>query len=338
MARRKSSPKRTNIEPAVQTLYIPTVPILGSQTMFIDLSQIASLMNRRFYRQGLNWAVAGFKVLSANPFQGSISISKLPNTWVMSNAWEKSFRVWTKMNNEALEETETIRPRFLDFKVYADADHHSAGYASNLLPISQSAVAPTLGDWESSKIVMPNTTTNLPTRNTREIIAVGGSYPGVGASGFDAVSMIEGYASSRHLPEVLDPNVPTDAADTDGLAPENWFSAIFNEGQITDSAIIEDLTTENNQAPYPYENDGVNIDTMYPGGVNQLAGLQIHTAEFFSATTIGGTTRLKGGNFPCGLIRFDIANFAGDDPTLIIEVDLIPGSHRGYLAESMTEM
>ena len=55
MARRTSN----KIQPAVMTLnlVIPsTAPgAIASETL--DLSQCASLLNRRFYRQGLNWAV-----------------------------------------------------------------------------------------------------------------------------------------------------------------------------------------------------------------------------------------------------------------------------------------
>ena len=40
------------------------------------------------------------------------------------------------MNNEAIAEAGSLRPRFLDFKIYADSEHHSAGVSANLLPIS----------------------------------------------------------------------------------------------------------------------------------------------------------------------------------------------------------
>ena len=130
MARKKKH-NRNKIEPSVMTLYFttPSTSPESSSTSFIDLSQVASLVNRRFYRQGLNWAVAGFKITTANPsgganILGSVSIEKLPNTWVMSNSWEKSFRTWQRMTNETLEENESARPKFLDFKVYADSDHH----------------------------------------------------------------------------------------------------------------------------------------------------------------------------------------------------------------------
>ena len=344
MAKRRLNGKRSKIEPAVMTLYVPTRPVGGvtpNITEYIDLSQIASLVNRRFYRQGLNWAVAGIKVLNLSGFQGSILCAKLPNTWVMSNAWEKSFRSWQRMNNEALAESDSAKPRFLDFKIYADDDHHTAGYTGNLLPSALDGTF-TVGEWEASKIsiplVSPAGAFNPGDTVERELIAVGPSYPGVSAvTGFDAVSLIEGYAASRALPDVRDPNLPGDLEDTGGGTPENWMQAIFNEGTDQSADVLEDMRTENNQAPYPYENDGVNLDTMYPGGANQGTGLQIHDINFVTPTTIGGQTHIKGGNFPCGLMRFDIEN-TGDTSNLVLQIDLMPGSHRGYLAESMTEM
>lgn len=339
MAKRRMNGKRSKIEPAVMTLYVPTSPVGGvgntSITEYIDLSQVASLVNRRFYRQGLNWAVAGIKVLSQTGFVGSITCAKLPNTWVMSNAWEKSFRAWQRMNTEALSEAESVRPRFLDFKVYADSDHHTAGYSGNLLPLSLDGTF-TVGEWEPSKIHIPDSTTP-GTVDTRELIATGPNFPGAGASGFNAVSLIEGYASSRGLPNVLDPNAPEDADSASGIAPQNWMAALFNDGTTQDSAVLDDMIGENNIAPYPFENDGTAVDTQYPGGANQGTGLQIHDVNYISNTTIGGQTHIKGGNFPCGLVRFDITN-SGDTGNLILQIDLMPGNHRGYLAESMTEM
>ena len=134
MAKRKMS-KRNKIEPAVQTIVLKSPSVIpgGTGSFTADLSQMASLINRRFYRQGINWAVAGIKILTNG--EGSVTVKKLPNTWVMSNAWEKSFRAWQRMNNEALSESESVKPRFLDFKIYADEIHHAAGYTTNLLPL-----------------------------------------------------------------------------------------------------------------------------------------------------------------------------------------------------------
>jgi len=325
------------IEPAVQTLTF-RIPegTAGLEKQFIDLSQCASLVNRRFYRQGINWAVSSMKLISTD-FSGSLTVSKLPETWIMSNSWEKGFRNWQRMNNEALEEADSIRPRFLDFKIYANQEHHAAGFGANLLPISYSGVA-VAGEWEPSKYVIPRGPVSPGNVLEREVIATGASYPGAGATGLDAVSLIEGYAASRGLPNIEDPNAPADAADAIGSVPENWMSALFNDGTAQTENVILDMTTENNIAPYPFENDGVNVDTMYPNGANQLTGLQVHDLELQTATTIGGITRFKGGTFPCGLICLELSATAGVVPEVLLQIDLVPGNHRGYLCEPMTEM
>jgi hypothetical protein len=327
------------IEPAVQTLNF-NFNVAGGSTanQTLDLSQCASLVNRRFYRQGINWAVSGIKVLTTGENNtGSITVQKLPETWVMSNSWEKGFRNWQRMNNEALEESESVRPRFLDFKIYADDIHHQAGFDANLLPISSTG-AFVAGEWEPSKYVIPRGPVSPGTTLEREVIAVGASYPGAGFSTFDAVSLIEGYAASRGLPNIEDPNTPDDAADASGSVPENWMSALFNDGTTQTQNVIDEMTSENNIAPYPFENDGVNLDTMYPNGANQGTGLQVHDTEFITPTTVGGTSRLKGGMFPCGLARFVCVNDGEQTINFTLQIDLVPGSHRGYLCEPMTEM
>ena len=338
MARKYSSKKRmSKIEPAVQTLTFALALPAGNSNSYVDLSQVASLVNRRFYRQGINWAVAGFKLLTNAGDVGGLTIQKLPNTWVMSNSWEKSFRAYMRMNEEALEENESVRPRFLDFKVFADSGHHAAGIAANLLPISFTGGAATVGEWEMSKAIIPFGPASPANTNEVEFIAAGASYPGAGASGLDAVSLIEGYAASRGLPNINDPNVPDDSSDASGSTPENWITAMFNEGTDQDTEVLADMLVQNNKAPYPFENDGVNADTMYPGGANQLSGLQIHDLENVTSTTIGGTTRFKGGNFPCGLIKFSATNWSQVSVVTLL-IDLVPGQHRGYLCEPMTEM
>ncbi len=335
MARRNYRKSSKKIQPAQLELYFN---VQGETGEYIDLSQSVSIANRRFYRQGLNWAVSHFTVSKVSPTEsGSVQfvIGKLPNTWVMSNAWEKGFRTWQRMNNEATEESPSIKPKFLDYKIYADSGHHQAGFAANLLPINNAGNAATAGEWEPSKMVVPNTAANAPgTRiNNFEITAVGANYPGVSpVTSLDAVSLIDGYSASRGLPNILDPNAPDDASDADGATPENWMSATFNEATGQDDAVISDMITENNLAPYPFENDGTNTDTMYPGGPNQLKGLMPHDIGYFNAGTHANKFQLAGGNFPCGLIKVQ------SDESCVLKVVLVPGTHRGYLAEPMTEM
>ena len=327
---RKNSGMR-KIEPAVMTLNFTSSPAQGgSITDFIDLSQVCSLMNRRFYRQGLNWAVASIKIFGTR--DANILVSKLPTTWVMSNAWEKSFRAWQQMIKNATDDSgaESIKGKFLDFKIYADSDHHTAGFDGNLLPKDRTGALYTAGQWQPSELQIP--VQNAVT-DTLELIAVGPNNPGVSpVSGFDAVSVIQGYADSRALPSNADPNVPADAND-------NWMVKLFDNVSDQDQDVIADLEVMGNNPPYPFEGDQAGtLDTMYPGGETQAPTLLVHDTETITSTTIGGKTTIQGGTFPCGLIRLDIGGLSEEDITFGIQVDLVPGSHRGYLCEPMTEM
>ena len=320
MAKRKYS-KMKKIEPSVQTLLFstPTIDSGSAEDFYIDLSQVCSVMNRRFYRQGLNWAVSGIKILTV-AFTGSVQVSKLPNTWVMSNAWEKGFRAWKRQQDEALDngDQESVRAKFNDFKIFMDANHLSDGFASNLLPRDTLGNVATPGEWEASQIVIPNYVT---VGNNYEpfIQAVGDDVGGTGGS----ISLIKAYADSRSVPQSPDPSVPTEVTGSD-----NFYRAMFDTGMNMED-VMENVVGKNDELPYP-QND-------YSGGDIELPGLQNHDFEFVTATTIGGTTRMKGGNFPCGLMKFNCSN-SGETANVVIQLDLVPGNHRGYLCEPMTEM
>lgn len=331
---------RKKVEPSVLRFQV-TLPTLTSENVsdvsYLDLSQIVSLLNRRFYRQGLNWAVSDIKHLSATSdgsiADGFVQISKLPNTWVMHNAWKKSFEAWRKMVANATDESgaQSIKGKFLDFKIYADAGHHTAGFAANLLPIFFDTGAPyTPGQWQPSELQIP--VQNAVT-DTRELIAVGPNSPGVSpVSGFDAVSVVQGYADSRALPSTADPNVPADAND-------NWMVQLFDNVSDQDQDVLADLEVMGNNPPYPFEGDQAgNIDTQYPGGESQAPGLQFHDFQYITGTTVGGHTHLSGGLFPCGLMKITTTATVAGDAQLFqgLVIELCPGDHRGYLAESMS--
>jgi len=354
MARRRSS-RTTKIQPAVERLVFtpkngigpasagPGV-VPGKGTYYIDLSQCASLVNRRFYRQGIQWAVAsmrlstsakdtaGVEYIQSQP--GKVTVSKLPSTWILSNSWEKSFRSWQRMINNATDESgmKSVKGKFLDFKVFMDDTHHTFGFSSNLLPEDHLGNVASAGQWQPAEFEIPDIGGST-TVTSYDIVAVGPNYPGPGASGKDAVSMVQGYADSRALPSPIDPNVPADAN-------LNWMLALFNDGSEQDTEVIIDLENDGNNPPYPFEGDLAGTpDTMYPGGETQMPGLQIVARELMTGTTVGNQTYLKGGTFPCGLIRIDIENWDGTFGMLPeITIDLVPGAHRGYLCEPMTEM
>jgi hypothetical protein len=312
------------MEPAVTTVTLnsPTVGAGATGSFYVDLSQVASLINRRFYRQGINWAVAGMKVLTAPNFSGSLTVMKIPTTWVAFQAYKAAFDAWNKQQMEAIEESgaESAVAAFRDFKIFADTTHVAAGYAANLLPLDgrNPAQPYAVGEWEPSQIVIPQQ---------------GGANPGVerslhmvGINVNGAVSrgIIEGYADSRAFPHSPDPVSP------DLSSTQNWMARMFDVAQTFDD-VLDNATDRNDNLPYPQAD--------YPGGANQAPTLEIHDITSISATTIGGQSRVKGGQFPCGLIRFDWAP-SSDNPTSVnfaVQIDLVPGMHRGYMCEKMLE-
>ena len=330
MARRNNNKmtRMRKIEPSPLTITLKTPGSTApgaTLRSYIDLSQIASIVARRFYRQGLNWGIAGMKVQSTQP--GLIQVCKIPNTWVASAAWHKVFAHWNKQLNETLEEggNQSMRARFSDFKIHADVGHTTAGFGANLLPFSCGALSATPGEWDSSHIVLPQTAADGsgtlidPTQYTLHM---------VGSNTATSKCIIAGYEDSRAFPQSPDPVGPSVSS------PNNWLSAMFDDGSANPE-ILQNAEDENDELPYSQSD--------YPGGGTQLGSLEVHDLTQIygtSAVTNIGIARVKGGNFPCGLIAIDWAPSADNTTSanLVIQIDMIPGDHRGYLAEPMQDM
>ena len=319
MARKKA--KRTSmkkIAPAVLTMRFA----LPDGTSTIDLSQCASVLNRRFYRQGINWVVSGFRVFTPVPVidpNRGISISRLPQTWSMTNAWQKSFSAWNKQQREAIEDAgaSSAVAGFRDFKIHADVTHVTAGFGANLKPADSDNNQPVMGEWEPSLIVLPNSAsdgTSFVEPSERSLHMVG-----LNVNGTTSRGMIEGYADSRAYPQSPDPVSP----DID--SSQNWLARMFDTGNDINE-VLENATERNDELPY------TQVD--YPGGSTQLPALQIVDAAYFSAGTNSNKLFMKGDNFPCGLIR--VRSTAGLETVLL--VDLVPGTYKGYMCQSMSEM
>lgn len=255
----------------------------GVENEVIDLSQCASILNRRFYRQGLNWAVAGFRIgyngTLADSVPGfSVGIYQAPQSWVVSGAWKKSMEMWRKQQNEALAESGSLdqKSRYADFKVYLDTMHAQRGFADNLIPVTPGGFTPVgvnqpfpAGEWEYSQIVIP--------------VSGGGG----GASehylkllGEDGVpvnhmSCIDGYQKGRAVPFSPDPAIPNPADDS-------WMNEMFDDGN-TFSAVVDNAVDKNNDLPYDQDN--------YPygdfGSIEFTA--QLHRQVNFTNTTIGNS-------------------------------------------------
>lgn len=320
------------LQPAVQTLHYRLTGT--SQAGYIDLSESVSIVNRRFYRQGLQWAVSGISIYNGSAISGRVLVEKVPTTWPSSNAWHKAFAMWKKQQDEAIADSgsESAVAKFRDFKVYADATHyqsHSGGTA-NLLPQTSALLGtggssdPLVGEWQYSRIVIPNSATDgsSDVEPSQHFLYM------VGANGVSgAKGIIDGYQMSRSYPQSPDPVTPSLQSF------ENWMNRMFNVGN-DNPEVIQNAVDKNDDLPYDQDD--------YPGSENQFPNLMLHDMIDITATTVGGHSVMKGGVFPCGLIKvFKEQSAAGEDSpdnVLDILVHLVPGKNRGYLAEPMQDM
>ena len=91
----------------------------GGQTEYIDIAKALSIINRKFYRQGLYYYVNSIEVY--NNETGVIDIHTAPDNWVTKNAHSRGFKLFQKMNALATEPLTTgQRGAYHDFKVFLD--------------------------------------------------------------------------------------------------------------------------------------------------------------------------------------------------------------------------
>ena len=339
MAKKKySTRKRKKIEPAVMNLSF-TAPAVG--TNYIDLSRAASIVNRRFYRQGINWSVAGFTVTATGQTTGpgSITICKVPTTWVSYNSWVKSKAMWDQMNDLVLEQEPGIEGRYADFKVFMNSGMRSAVVQTDITsPQDGEILVPTDcmyslpsdfgSEWAYSTIQIPEDGGALPpTENALHFLG-----DDVTTLGNESRALIHGYALSRSRPvNTGDPNVP---AGTGG-----WMRALFDEADNLDEIRL-DISTDNDQPPYAV-GDSASGAEYYPGGSTNLPGAEVVGYAVINngggANAITAQRSIKGGMFPCGLIEVKSDLPGGGISSWDLIVHLVPGDHRGYLCQPMED-
>ena len=327
MARSKSK----KLEPVPVKMTFKIDP--GTNTSYVDLSQCVSLVSRKFLRQGLNWAIGGVRVTlpaaSTGQAGNAVYISTLQHSWTVSNAWKKAQAHWLKQQNEALADSgsEDTAARYRDFKIYADKTHAIVGEAANLLPVGlgpgtgtgpfPSAIvttaSPNAGEWEYSKVVVPNDGT--PGATTEYALMMHG------ADLSATFGIAQGYAASRAFPQSPDPRQQSPNL--------SFLNKMFDVGS-DNTDVVQNAVNTNNDLPYDQSN--------YPGGSTNYIEMENQCFAFNTNTIAERRYSFGGFTAPCGLLRIDQLYSDDQSNPLIVELMLVPGDHRGYLAEPMQEM
>ncbi|AXH78346.1 MAG: hypothetical protein [Circular genetic element sp.] len=309
----------SNIASTTRKLYITFSDNTGEQ--YVDLAQCLSLVNRRAYRQGMNYAIDNIRLYATSG--GNVNCSIVPTTWCADNATTRAFIAWSAQRKEVLDEQPSMKSRWSDFKIFMDSDHVTATVAANLLP---NGINPLLnpGEWVPSEIVFPvdGGAGGTPAANQQTMHVCGDNLP-IGnfqtATG-TSFSLIEAYANSRRTHEDPDPSTTGVSTTTNPYATLSVPDSLFQD-------VAENLLDNNNSPPYPNDE--------YPGGATYLAAPQIFAAA--NLNNIGDSaaySTFNTGPFvaPFGLLKFDPVSF-DLEATIFLEITLVPGSYKGVLAE-----
>lgn len=292
----------------------------------IDLGQCLSLVNRRFYRQGMEYYVDSWSISSESSCD--VLLVTLSQNWICSNAWVAAFRTWLR-SQEQVDNFDEIKGRYHDYKIFMEEVHAQAGMSANLLPRGYdpalvAAKSATAGaSWDASEIQIPNVGGVVGNTVGYEMHMVGASS---GSKG-----IIEGYAKSRARPQITDPNLVEGGSEVG-----YWMDLAFDTGDNL-SEITTDLKFENDSPPY-FVDENTEFE-FYAGGSNASdgAGIGVDYSNQLALNPAVGSYATRHGTglvVPCGLIAL-----AGSGTgNFVVTFNLSLGPYKGVMARPMQDV
>lgn len=297
----------SSIEPAQRILSYVLVPGgSGQVTVDIDIAKDLSAVNRRLYRQGMQYYVTGVSFLRVIPGVSSLSSFTAGDTWMVHNAWKKGFALWRAQQREVLAVMPSISPKWADFKIELDDNSTTAidtiaGDGGTIVP----------DEWNISNYVWDDDgTERFPT------------FCLLGATAATTkIGLIQEYHISR-AEVIAGPTVPSEASDS-------IYAKSLGTDEMSDM-LVDNVEDENDNSPYDHS-EMVGGDTVadYPH-------LQDMTVAFFES---GGASS-GGFTVECGLLRLTLGSFENDGTTPsetshLIQVHIAPGPYKGVMATPM---
>jgi hypothetical protein len=283
----------------------------GGATQFIDIAMALSAINRKFYRQGVYYYVNSVEIY--NNETGVVDLHTLPDNWITKNAWNRGFRLYSKMNAMVDDISEVGRPAYHDFKVYMNDLHRQTGSAlPNTYTINAGAQTATVDEWQYSIFTSADDDGD-PVQDADEFFVhmLGGH---IGSpTNWTSVGLIKSYAESRNTVQAQAP-AHTNIDSADPLI--NIFD-MSSEEQMND--IIDNLTILNDSPPYNRDNYlGETVSTMQ------------HVARIGTEIGVGRVGRASGFCAPMGLICVDPH---GVSTAFRVVLNLAVGTYHGVYAE-----
>ena len=296
----------------------------GNGTKFIDIAKALSIINRKFYRQGVYYYVNSVEFYNAG--EGHVDLHTIPDNWVTKNAWNRGFSLFQKMNSLVDSPMTNVgRPKYHDFKVYMSVLHMQNGSTSPSLHGINSTIATdglASDDWEYSQFVSADDDADATQEADNFYVHMIGGHNGT-PDNWQSVGLIKSYSESRgrvmSSPEFESTgSLPDTDAATDPLLNVFDFSS---EEQMND--IIERLDLDNDNPPYDSD--------YYIGAGNNHMQQQ---ARLVTTSSIGRVTSAPGFCAPFGLICVDPDNLQfGSEDNFRIVLNIAAGTYHGVYAE-----
>jgi len=284
---------------------------------YIDIAKGLSQVNRRAYRQGMEYAVGKVTfVYTANPgtiLNVSLTCFTAGNTWSVHNAWKKAYAHWIAQQRTARRLIgQSAKPTWEDFKVYLD-NTHRAGTRLGVLAGDGGAVG--TGEWDYSQLIWEADDNSI---DRPYLHLIGGD---VSTTDW---GLILGYQQSRATVQPEDPDLPDEYST-------NMYARLATDENVVADEVANQMEETNDEPPYDQDD--------YPGsdtnsGVPWLQGLAVASTSVPVGVVPGFVAQ-------CGLIKFvlgarNTANGAqAEAPTTTVSVHLVPGNYKGVLASPM---
>jgi len=286
-------------------------------TSYIDIAEGLSQVNRRAYRQGMEYAVGKVSFgYAANPqsiLNVGLNCFTAGNTWVVHNAWKKAYAHWIAQQRRARRLIgQSAKPTWEDFKVYLD-DAHRAGTSLGVLAGDAGAVG--TGEWDYSRLIWEADDASI---DEVYLHLIGGD---VSTTDW---GLILGYQQSRATVQPEDPDLPAEYSI-------NMYTHLAQDQDAAVDEVAQNMEDENDEPPYDQDD--------YPGSDTNSDSPWLQDFAFASTSVPVGV--VPGFVAQCGLIKFKleahntINGGLETAPTTLVQVHIVPGGYKGVAALPM---
>lgn len=273
---------------------------------YIDLARDLSMVNRRFYRQGLYYYVS--KITVHNQTDSWVKFCTANDSWVTKNAWIKAFKLWMEHNKKPASNTQ--HGAYSDFKIYLNSYHEDNADRPNPIMSADSGAEIEIGppnEWRHSRFYSDD-------GDDFKCHLIGPTAVSLG--NVSSLGLIDDYRIGRYtVPEFSPPN------DGDGDPSESVLNNLFNASGQHDN-LIQELETANDETPYEIE--------MLLGDASR--GQTMLQAQCATSPSSGQVASVGGFCVPFGLLEIVTKSISADD-TIGITVEMSPGPYKGVFAE-----